>query len=132
MNRIFILPFLLMSLLLFTACQKADDNGELGGFWKLMSVETFATGSLNDYSKKSYFLAVQLDLMQFRTFEVNYARFQHRGDSLHVQMIGDKLPGNLLSTFGFEAAEQSFFVERLSDNRLVLRTLLSRLTFKKF
>ena len=132
MNRIFILPFLLMSLLLFTACQKADDNGELGGFWKLMSAETLATGSLNDYSEKNYFLAVQLDLMQFRTLATNYARFQHRGDSLHVQMIGDDLPAGLLSVFGFQTSEQNFFVERLSDKRLVLRTLLSRLTFKKF
>ena len=133
MNRIFILPFLLMSMLLFTSCQKADDNGELGGFWKLMSVETLATGSLNDYSEKNCFLAVQLDLMEFRApVAANYARFQHRGDSLHVQMIGNDLSAGLLSVFGFQTSEQNFFVERLSDKRLVLRTLLSRLTFKKF
>lgn len=132
MNRIFILPFLLMSLLLFTACQKADDNGELGGFWKLMKVESLAVGSADDYSEKSYFLSVQLDLMEFRALESNYARFQHRGDSLHVQMLGDDVPNGLLSVFGFQAAEQSFFVERLNDKQLVLRTLVSKLTFKKF
>lgn len=132
MNRIFVLPFLLMSLLLFTACQKADDNGELGGFWKLVESEDIATGAVNNFSEKNYFLAVQLDLMEFCTLVANYARFQHRGDSLYVQMIGDDLPAGLLSIFGFQTAEQNFFVERLSDKRLVLRTLLSRLTFKKF
>ena len=132
MNRIYIIPFLLILLLSFTGCQKADDNGELGGFWKLVELEDIATNSVNNYSEKNYFLAVQLDLMEFRALGANYARFQHRGDSLHVQMIGDNIPDGLLSIFGFQKAEQSFFVERLNDKRMVLCTQLSKLTFKKF
>ena len=59
--------FSIVSLVLFFAlssCQKADDNGDLGGYWKLMQVEYLGTDSIVNHKENSHFMAVQLDLMQ--------------------------------------------------------------------
>ena len=31
--------FLLLGITLFASCQKKDDNGDLGGNWKLLQIE---------------------------------------------------------------------------------------------
>ena len=90
MNNIKIGFILLVSF--FTAsCQKVEDNGELGAFWKLLEVEHHADASKSDHRQQSLFMAVQLNLMQFCGEGLHYARFQHCGDSLFVQMIGNLL-----------------------------------------
>ena len=57
---------LLLLLFVFSSCQKADDNGDLGGFWKLMEVEYAAGGEKCNLKDNNYFIAVQLDLMHLR------------------------------------------------------------------
>ena len=121
--------FLFLWMFCATSCQKADDNGALGGFWKLMELEYAADGTVKDLKKKSYFMAVQLDLMKFSG--EYYARFSHEGDSLFVWMIGDVSQG-CLDIFAFDAPEQRFCVERLNGKSLVLKSKYSRLRFKKF
>ena len=93
----------LLFLFLVASCQKADDNGELGGFWKLMDIEYAASGDKVDCRENSYFMAVQLDLMQLRGNGSCYARFQHRGDSLFIQMIGADAGEKLFSLGNFGA-----------------------------
>ena len=56
--------FLIFATLLTVSCQKADDNGELGAFWKLLEVEHHADTSKSDHRQQSLFMAVQLNLMQ--------------------------------------------------------------------
>lgn len=135
MNRRIVLKYRLLLLLLlfvFSSCQKADDNGDLGGFWKLMEVE-YAAGEKRNLKDNNYFMAVQLDLMQFRGEAGWYfARFSHQGDSLFVWMIGDDVPSSLLEAYAMNGAEQRFFVETLNGKKLILRSDFSRLRFKKF
>lgn len=136
MNRRIVLKYRLLLLLLlfvFSSCQKADDNGDLGGFWKLMEVEYAAGGEKRNLKDNNYFMAVQLDLMQFRGEAGScYARFSHQGDSLFVWMIGDDVPSSLLEAYAMNGAEQRFFVETLNGKKLILRSDFSRLRFKKF
>lgn len=122
----------LLFLFLVASCQKADDNGELGGFWKLMDIEYAASGDKVDCRENSYFMAVQLDLMQLRGNGSCYARFQHRGDSLFIQMIGADAGEKLLASMGMDGKEQRFYVRKLTDKSLVLESLYSVLSFKKF
>ena len=122
----------LLFLFLVVSCQKADDNGELGGFWKLMDIEYAASGDKVDCRENSYFMAVQLDLMQLRGNGSCYARFQHRGDSLFIQMIGADAGEKLLASMGMDGKEQRFYVRKLTDKSLVLESLYSVLSFKKF
>ena len=132
MNSMKMLYALLLFLFLVVSCQKADDNGELGGFWKLMDIEYAASGDKVDCRENSYFMAVQLDLMQLRGNGSHYARFQHRGDSLFIQMIGADADEQLLASMGMDGQEQRFYVRKLTDKSLVLESLYSVLSFRKF
>ena len=123
---------LLLFLFLVVSCQKADDNGELGGFWKLLDIEYVASGDKIDCRENSFFMAVQLDLMQLRGNGSHYARFQHRGDSLFIQMIGADADEQLLASMGMDGQEQRFYVRKLTDKSLVLESLYSVLSFRKF
>ena len=123
---------LLLFLFLVVSCQKADDNGELGGFWKLLDIEYVASGDKIDCRENSCFMAVQLDLMQLRGNGSHYARFQHRGDSLFIQMIGTDADEQLLASMGMDGQEQRFYVRKLTDKSLVLESLYSVLSFRKF
>ena len=122
----------LLFLLGFVSCQKADDNGDLGGFWKLMEVDYVATGESKNLKENSYFMAVQLDLISFRGAGSYYARFSHEGDSLFMWMIGDDVKSSFLDKFGMNSTEQRFYVETLSSKKMVLRSNYSKLRFKKF
>lgn len=132
MNSMKMLYALLLFLFLVVSCQKADDNGELGGFWKLLDIEYVASGDKIDCRENSFFMAVQLDLMQLRGNGSHYARFQHRGDSLFIQMIGADADEQLLASMGMDGQEQRFYVRKLTDKSLVLESLYSVLSFRKF
>ncbi|MBR2607759.1 MAG: lipocalin-like domain-containing protein [Bacteroidaceae bacterium] len=119
-------------VLFIVACQKADDNGPLGAFWKLLEVEYLADGSKNDLRAQNLFMAVQLNLMQFSGNKLHYARFQHQGDSLFIQMIGGDADKKFLESFGLNGQEQRFFVEKLNSKSLILKSEYSILRFKKF
>ena len=132
MNSMKMLYALLLFLFLVVSCQKADDNGELGGFWKLMDIEYAVSGDKVDCRENSCFMAVQLDLMQLRGNGSCYARFHHRGDSLFIQMIGADAEEQLLASMGMDGQEQRFYVRKLTDKSLVLESLYSVLSFRKF
>ncbi len=128
--KLYFVFFLLLSLVV--SCQKADDNGALGGFWKLLEVESVATGEKTDCMPKDYFMSIQLDLMQLRGSGSHYARFQHQGDSLFVQIIGDDAGEQFLNSFGFSGRQERFLVQKLTSKSLILKSVYSILTFKKF
>ena len=113
-------------IVLVTACQKADHNGNLGGFWQLLEIERNNT-SLNAKEDK-IFWSIQLDLIQISG---RYGRFQHRGDSLFIQMIDTKK--NELVKQGLDnATDERFAVELLNKKSMRLRSKGTRLTFRKF
>lgn len=121
----------IITAFILLSCQKADKNGELDGFWKLMRIEYVADGTTEDLKDKHRFMAIQLDLLQLRGEGSHYARFVYECDSLYIKMI-DNASDSLLQQFGMNAQEQSFAIERLNDKRLVLKSVYSKLIFKKF
>ena len=128
--KLYFVSFLLLSLLV--SCQKADDNCALGGFWKLLEVESVASGEKSDCRPNGYFMSVQLDLMTLRGSGSHYARFQHQGDSLFVQIIDDDADDKFLNSFGLSSRQERFFVQKLTSKSLILKSVYSILTFKKF
>ena len=113
-------------IVLVTACQKADHNGDLGGFWQLLEIERNDT-ALNAKEDK-IFWSIQLNLIQISG---RYGRFQHRGDSLFIQMIDTKK--NELVKQGLDnATDERFAVELLNRKAMRLRSKETRLTFRKF
>lgn len=113
-------------IVLVTACQKADHNGELGGFWQLLEIER--NSSTQATKEDKIFWRIQLDLIQISG---RYGRFQHRGDSLFIQMIDTK--ENELVREGIDnATDERFAVELLNRKAMRLRSKETRLTFRKF
>ena len=113
-------------IVLVTACQKADHNGDLGGFWQLLEIERNDTALSAKEDK--IFWSIQLDLIQISG---RYGRFQHRGDSLFIQMIDTK--ENELVREGIDnATDERFAVELLNRKAMRLRSKGARLTFRKF
>ena len=108
-----------------TACQKEDDNGDLGGFWKLQQIEL--ADSVINTREKSCFWAVQLDLIQIGDGK---GRFQHVADSLYIQMI--TIPSNPIRLGLFNPKDERFGVIHLDRNGMVLRSKDATLTLKKF
>ena len=119
--------FLLITATLLIACQKEDENGELGGFWKLMQVEEARDGNIINTRDYSLFWAVQLDLIQMG---YGNGRFQHIKDSLFIQMI--TLPSNPQDYGLYNPKDERFGILHLDRNGMILRSMDATLTFKKF
>ena len=130
--------YIFLSATLLLSCQKADDNGELGGFWKLLSIENSATGIVENTKEYKRFWCIQLDLLTTVSEEDdgyfnNYSgigRFQHVGDSLFVQMIEKRTD---LTKVGIHNPEnERFGVVLLNSDKMILRSDKVQLDFRKF
>lgn len=113
---------------LIVSCQKEDENGDLGGFWKLMQIEDTATDSIITTRDKDLFWSIQLNLMT--TTNGGKGRFQHTGDSLYVQMI--HVPMDAKSLGLYNPKNERFGVLHLDRNGMVLQSKDATLTFRKF
>ena len=118
--------FILIAAML-ASCQKEDDNGDLGGFWKLMQVEEAIEGNIINTRDSSLFWAIQLDLIQI---EYGNGRFQHIKDSLFIQMI--TMPGKPKEYGLYNPKDERFGVLHLDRNGMILRSKDATLTLKKF
>lgn len=121
----------LLAAALFASCQKEDENGALGGFWKILEIET-PDGSIENTTNESRFWGIQLNLLEIRPTENSkyYCRFSHVGDSLFVQTINADCN---LQEFGiYDNKNERYKVEQLSDRRMVLRSKYAKIRFRKF
>lgn len=119
--------FLLLGITVFASCQKEDDNGDLGGNWKLTQIEDFENDKIIDKKMEDRFWAIQLDLIQIGNGK---GRFQHVNDSLFVQMIRKTSEPEEYGLYDQENARYS--VEHLSRKSMVLRSKYAELKFRKF
>lgn len=122
-----------------TACQKMDDNGDLGGTWQLLSWETKADGRVVATKEDRIFYYFQGELMktQILTEELSYlSTFHTTPDSLIVDRVymrpNDTLvPVDSLRRYGATASGR-FHFDVLSADRLVLSNEDNVLTFRKY
>ena len=119
---------LLLTATLSAACQKEDENGDLGGFWKLMQIEELETDSVISTRDVDRFWSIQLNLLT--TTGNGKGRFQHTGDSLFVQMI--HIPTNPKYVGMYNPKNERFGVRHLDRNGMILQSKEVILTFKKF
>ena len=119
--------FLLIGIALSVACQKEDNNGDLGGNWKLLQIEDFTSDSIIDKKEEDRFWAIQLDLIQIGNGK---GRFQHVNDSLFVQMIRKTTNPEQYGLYDQDNARYS--VEHLSRKSMILRSRFAELKFRKF
>lgn len=124
--------YIILSAALLASCQKADDNGALGGFWKVLQIEELKNDTIIDKREESCFWAIQLRMITANKDGkvIGKGRFQHTGDSLFVQMI--QKPGNGKSVGLYSPNNERFFVNRLTGKSMVLQSDSVILTFRKF
>lgn len=131
------------ALLLVSCDMHTSDNGKLDGMWHLVGVDTLNGGHL-DLSNQTKFWMFQSNLMQLSNTnrgELIICRFNQSGDSLTVseprvsnRNVGDTLITKpaVLSPYGINALNESFFIEKLQSDKMILRTDRLTLNFKKF
>ncbi len=120
--------YILLSTALFVSCQKADDNGDLGGWWKLLQIEEIENDTIIDKSNEDRFWAIQMEMIT--TNNGGKGRFQHIGDSLFVQMIQKPADGKTVGMYNPE--HERFGVEKLTNKSMILQSERVRLKFRKF
>lgn len=145
--------YILLALLpLLTSCHlETSDNGDLDGFWHLVSVDTLANSKQTDLSQQRIFWAFQKDLMQLRGGDRKEEGGEGREcyERFHIQQqvmtlydphekdreIGDPVIGedrlHLLRPYGINALMETFDILRLTKDDMELRSSTLQLRFKK-
>lgn len=139
-----LLAVLLLSLL--SACDfHTGDNGDLDGFWHLESIEDLQTGETAYLGNQTVFWSFQVDLLYLQGGSTGsfFVRFTHADGALTLhsphangghspegdQLLTDPAP---LLPYGITALEETFLVEALDGDDMVLRSDAYRLRFTKF
>lgn len=120
--------FLLLGITFFASCQKLDENGDLGGNWKLLQIEEFERDTIINTKEYDRFWAIQLKLIQVSNNGMG--RFQHVGDSLYVQMI--YMPSKAKEIGLYNPTDERFEVVHLDRKKMILKSKFVELNFRKF
>ena len=122
-------------LIVAGSCRRASHNGAIDGNWKILTIETLATGEVTDYSRSQVFIAINLELMQLRsgtfgsyTGIIDYDKGDHR---LAVE-FPDINGADQLRPYGIDENPVVFTVEKANSKRLRLRTSTKLITCRRF
>lgn len=124
--------YTLLCAVFLTSCQKADDNGDLGGFWKLLQIEELENDTIIDKREEDCFWAIQLRMItaSIDGGTIAKGRFQHMDDSLFVQML--QKPSNCKSVGMYSPDNERFGVKFLTNKNMILQSEAIVLKFRKF
>jgi len=124
---------------------ETSGNGKLDGMWHLLTIDTLSSSVTEDMSSKRIYWSFQHNLVQFDD-KANgnrsiLLRFDNSTDSilrLYDSYIYDRENGdkpvediNILIPFGMNAFDETYTIEHLTGNTLILSTDKLRLNFKK-
>lgn len=134
----------ILASILFVSCELDRPSNELGGFWKLTTIDTLTTGGVCDYTDKQIFWSFQADLMQTSdkdTIKEIVYRYSMPNDSLvvYAPFISNRDSGDIkvenpdmLRVFGINSLEEHFKFDRKKSGKFVISNDFLRLTFRKF
>lgn len=134
-NRVnnIVAAFILVSVCLcLGACRRVSHNGQLDGNWQIIEIRDNNTGTI--VQPKGEFMAVQLELVQFRGGEsvitgvLSYSKSEDK--------IGIQFPDNTdivtLRQYGVAENPALFTIVRLDSKRLCLHSEATDITFRRF
>jgi len=138
--------YIFISCILLISCElEVLDNGKIDGNWQLRQIDTLATGGTCDMSHSYIYWAFESTLMQIRDIDNNNLkilfRFERQGDELKIHtpnhvVTKDKLVllenDSLLSPLGIMGTKETFHIEKLNHENLVLRNQCYKLHFRKY
>lgn len=129
-----------------TSCDglEMSHNGKLEGYWHIVEFDTLATGGVCNMSEGTLFLGVQMHLMSFYDSSSTVANlFSHfeKGDStlrFYDFYRDDRTAGDHRETdisamrlYGINDLNETFSIEHLSSNSLVLKGSKLRIKLRK-
>lgn len=131
--------------MMFGACEiRTLDNGDLDGMWHLTRVDTLATSTTADLGNERIYWSFQARLLQLDDksgmHQSLLMRFEHNGATLRLYdpYIYDRENGDkpleditLLNPFGIVAPDETYTIESLSGNKMILLLGTYRMYFKK-
>ncbi len=121
-----------------------DNSGKLGGYWHLTRIDTLETGGYEDMPQTPIFYSVQGEILEVRNVDANLLyifRYKHVSNTLSLfdarrswREQGDPVVEDVeeLRPFGINKLEESFVIETLDGNHMVLRSDMLKLYFDKF
>lgn len=124
----------LFALFTLSSCEKSSNNGKLDGMWQLMSIQRNGViENLRDrVNNQRLYYCLQMDFICLQYYggggEQGIIKFT--GDSLHIEIGNTKK--ETITTFGMSDVKESFAVETLNENSLVLKSTASRLILRRF
>ena len=110
-----------------TSCQKASINGDLDGMWQLMKIEKKDKPA--EVPGQLYY-CIQLHMVQLQGAAGCSGTFSHKGDSIYLVIRGSNK--NSVAVYGMNDTIQSFGIEDLSSEKMILKSAYARLQFRKF
>ncbi len=132
------------SLGLSSCSTHGSNNGDLDGFWYLRQIDTLSTGSQTDVHEQRIFWSYIGTLMQTEgggSPQIIY-RFDHNNTQLRVYDPYENIQGDdrkvtednmeLLRPVGINALDETFAVEKLTSDEMILRSNTLRLHFIKY
>lgn len=143
--NIFMIFFLLFAL---AGCEiNSSDNGDLDGYWYLRQVDSLSNGKSVPYTSNKVFWGIygNMTVTEDITGTKSLFRFSHKGNELRLYdaMVHDRLVGDTLlwekdikehNLFfqGVNSLDETFVIESLSGERMVLKSSILRLHFDKY
>lgn len=119
-------------------------NGKLEGYWHIVEFDTLATGGVCNMSEGTLFLGAQMHLMSFydssSTVANLFSQFEKSDSTLRFYDFfrDDRAAGDHRETdisamrlYGINDLNETFSIERLSSNSLVLKGSTLRIKLRK-
>jgi len=133
-------------ILFFFACigsctLETSDNGDLDGNWQLMSIDSIGNGKTADMKDYRIFYAVQFRLINVKAYNYSsygdyYFHFEQTKDSLVLNATqgdsGTEYKISDLRKFGLNSENEKFRIITLNSDKMILRSSLLNLYFRKF
>ena len=129
-----------------TSCDglEMSQNGKLEGYWHIVEFDTLATGGVCDMSEGTLFLGVQMRLMSFYDSSSKvanlFSHFEKTDSTLRFydffrddRLAGDHRETDISATrsYGINDLNETFYIEHLSSNSLILKGSTLRIKLRK-
>lgn len=129
-----------------TSCDglEMSQNGKLEGYWHIVEFDTLATGGVCDMSEGTLFLGVQMRLMSFYDSSSKvanlFSHFEKTDSTLRFydffrddRLAGDHRETDISATrlYGINDLNETFYIEHLSSNTMILKGTRLRIKLRK-
>lgn len=147
MRHIFTIA-LFTAAMVFTSCGmdiETSGNGDLDGMWSLTQVDSTATGVSANVRELRLFWSVQHKLLQLRDYQEQnpmcLLRFEKNGQQLTLSSPflynrdeGDQPIDDIsvLAPYGINTMPETFQIQKLNSDKMVLKTDIVTLYFTRF